>query len=196
MKEAYEGNTKPATYADIEALPPHVVGQILFGSLVTHPRPATRHATAAHRLGIELGAPFELARGGPGGWIFLPEEELHLGPHVVVPDLAGWRRERLPDTYGETAFLDIAPNWVCEILSPATARHDKGAKSRIYATYQVDHLWFVNPLERSLEVFARRDSDWVMHAYFADDEDVSAPPFADLTFSLGQLWPFTKPEGS
>jgi hypothetical protein len=85
----------PATYADLEALPANMVGEILYGVLHAHPRPAPGHARASSRLGAELDGPFDRGRGGPGGWIILDEPELHLGPHVVVPDIAGWRRERL-----------------------------------------------------------------------------------------------------
>ena len=183
----------PATYADIEALPPNVVGQILFGSLHTHPRPVTRHVTAAHRLALKLGPPYELGENGPGGWIFLPEEELHLGPHVVVPDISGWRAERLPADYGESAFLTVQPDWICEVLSPSTEGIDKTEKRRIYATYGVDYLWYVDPRPRHLEVFVRQDRDWLLKHTFAEHEDVCAPPFPELSFPLRLLWPFARP---
>ena len=104
---------KPATYADIEALPPHVTGEILYGSLVTQPRPASPHIVAASTMGYLLGPPFHFGSGGPGGWIILSEPEIHLGPHVVVPDIAGWKRERFTDLSG-VAFYSVAPDWVCE----------------------------------------------------------------------------------
>ena len=184
---------KPATYADIEALPPHVVGQILFGTLHTHPRPVTRHVTTAHRLALKLGPPFEFGENGPGGWIFLPEEELHLGPHVVVPDISGWRAERLPADYGESAFLTVPPDWICEVLSPSTEDIDKTDKSRIYATYGVDYLWYIDPRPRHHEVFVRQNRDWLLKHTFAEHEDVCAPPFPELSFPLGLLWPFARP---
>jgi Uma2 family endonuclease len=184
---------RPATYADIEALPPGVVGEILFGTLVTQPRPSTEHGAAATSLADEVVGPFQKGRGGPGGWVFIAEEELRLGPHVVVPDLAGWRRERLPPGAGRTAFLDIPPDWVCEVLSPSTERHDKGAKRRIYAQYGVPFLWFVDPRVRSLEVFRRQERDWLLVDTFFDREEVAAPPFEVISFSLGLLWPFDPP---
>jgi hypothetical protein len=182
-----------ATYADIEALPPDVTGQIVFGALHTHPRPTTRHVTGAHRLSVTLASPFEFGRGGPGGWIFLPEEELHLGPHVVVPDLSGWRTERLPVDYGESKFISVAPDWICEVLSPSTEGIGRGEKRRIYATYGVDYLWYVDPRPRQLEVFVRQDRDWLLKHTFAEHEDVCAVPFTELTFPLKQLWPFPRP---
>lgn len=185
---------KNATYADLEALPAHLVGEIIFGNLVTHPRPVPRHAIAASNLGGELHNPFGKGSGGPGGWLIVDEPELHLGPHVAVPDLAGWRRERLTAKALDKAYFDIAPNWICEVLSPATEKYDKGDKRRLYALYEVEHLWYVDPRAKSLEVFARRDKDWLLtHTYFEND-DVNAPPFDALTFKLGILWPFDPPE--
>jgi Uma2 family endonuclease len=118
---------RPATYADIEALPPNIVGEILFGELVTHPRPSPRHAAASSSLSGELAGPFQKGRDGPGGWVFFSEPELHLGPHVVVPDLAGWRRKRLKN-YPETNYFELAPDWVCEVLSGSTERRDRASK--------------------------------------------------------------------
>ena len=143
----------PATYADIEALPPHVTGEILYGVLHSHPRPAPRHSMAASVLGAEMIGPFQKGRGGPGGWIILDEPELHLGPHVVVPDIAGWRRERMPKL-PETAYFETAPDWVCGVLSPSTARIDRTDKLAIYAADGVGHCWLVDPDARTLEVMA------------------------------------------
>lgn len=179
---------KPATYADIEALPPSVVGEILFGKLVTHPRPAPQHAFAASSLGVEIAGPFQKGRGGPGGWIIIDEPEIHLGDHVVVPDIAGWRQERMP-TLPTTAAFQVVPDWACEFLSPSTQRYDKGDKRQIYAEMGVDYLWYVDPVARVLEVFTRRDKEWVVGETFFEDDPVSAPPFDAITFSLGELWP-------
>jgi Uma2 family endonuclease len=184
---------RPATYADIEALPPHLTGEIIFGTLHAHPRPVTRHVTGAHRLSVTIASPFEFGRGGPGGWIFLPEEELHLGPHVVVPDISGWRVERLPADYGESAFMTVPPDWICEVMSPSTESIDRVEKRRIYATYGVGHLWYIDPRSRTLEVFARQERDWLLKHAFAEHEDVCAPPFQELTFPLKQLWPYPRP---
>lgn len=183
-----------ATYADLEALPPHLVGEIIFGNLISHPRPMPRHAIAASNLGGELHNPFGKGAGGPGGWLILDEPEIHFGPHVAVPDLAGWRRERLSASALDKAYFDTAPDWICEVLSPTTEKYDKGDKRRIYGLYEVEYLWFVDPRAKSLEVFARRDKDWLLTHTFFDDDDVSAPPFNAITFKLGLLWPFDPPE--
>ncbi|MEQ1611676.1 MAG: Uma2 family endonuclease [Hyphomicrobiaceae bacterium] len=188
-----DASHKPATYADLEAVPPHLVAEILFGTLVTHPRPTPRHGAAAISLADELVGPFQKGRGGPGGWTFIAEPELHLGPHVAVPDIAGWRRERLPAEAIEKAFIEVAPDWVCEIISQSTERFDKGDKRRLYAAYGVQHLWYLDPRALTLEVFERRDKNWLLTHTFVDQEVVNAPPFIELKFSLGLLWPFDPP---
>ena len=113
--------TPRATYQDVLEAPAHGVAEIVDGTLYTHPRPAMPHALASSRLGFDLGGPFDRARGGPGGWWIIDEPELHLGEDILVPDLAGWRRERMPD-YPETAYVTLAPDWVCEVLSASTRR--------------------------------------------------------------------------
>lgn len=178
---------KTATYADIEALPAHTTGEIAYGVLHTHPRPTPRHANAAIELQTEINSPFRRGRGGPGGWIFLPEPELHLGEHVIVPDIAGWRRERLP-TLPKTAWIEVAPDWVCEILSPSTQRFDRTDKLAIYAAFQVGHCWYLDPQLQTLEDFARQGDKWLLSATFKDADPVSAPPFEVHTFALDVLW--------
>lgn len=180
--------SRPATYADLEALPPNVVGQIIFGVLHVHPRPALRHVRASSRLGAELDGPFDRGRGGPGGWIILDEPELHLAGHVLVPDLAGWRRERLmrlPDA----AHIDTSPDWVCEVLSPSTAQIDRTDKLAIYAEFAVGHAWYVDPDARTLEVFMLTGGKWLLAATFKGAELVAAPPFEAHSFALDVLWP-------
>jgi Uma2 family endonuclease len=183
---------KRATYADLEAVPPHLVAEIIEGELVTHPRPAPRHVKASHLLSYELTGPFEMRRGGPGGWVFLPEPELHLGPEVIVPDVAGWRRERLTEL-PETAYLETVPDWVCEVISPSTESYDRDAKRRIYADVGVAHLWLVDPRVQLLEAFALAERKWLLVATYRGSQQVSAPPFDAIAFSLGVLWPFDAP---
>jgi Uma2 family endonuclease len=181
---------RPATYADIEALPPHVTGEILFGVLHAHPRPAPRHAVAHGSLIGEITGPFQKGRnGGPGGWIFMTEPELHLGDHVIVPDIAGWRRERL-SKLPDTAYIETSPDWVCEVLSPSTQRRDRTDKLAIYATSGVRHCWYVDPIARTLEVFALQGDKWLLAATFKDADPVTAPPFEVHTFPLDVLWPY------
>lgn len=179
---------RPATYADLEALPANMVGQILFGALHAHPRPAPAHARATSRLGAELDGPFDRGRGGPGGWIVLDEPELHLGEHVVVPDIAGWRRERLP-RLPNTAFIETPPDWVCEVLSPTTARIDRTDKLAIYAAFGVGYCWLVDPDAHTLEVFELHEGRWLLHSTYKDRDAVAAPPFEVHTFTIDVLWP-------
>ena len=179
---------RSAIYADIEALPPSTVGEILYGALHAHPRPSPRHSRAAGRMNAELDGPFDRGRGGPGGWLFLPEPELHLGPHVVVPDLAGWRRERMP-RLPETAWIETAPDWVAEILSPSTQGIDRTDKLSIYAEFGIGHAWYVDPLAKTLEVLRLTGDKWLIAATFKEAERVAAPPFESHKFALDVLWP-------
>jgi Uma2 family endonuclease len=130
---------KLATYEDLFDLPENIIGQIIHGQLITQPRPAPKHALASSSLGDELMSPFQKGRGGPGGWWILDEPELHLGPHILVSDLAGWRRERLPEL-PTTAYFTLPPDWICEILSPSTARLDRADKMPIYAAQGISFL--------------------------------------------------------
>ena len=183
---------RPASYADLEAVPPHLVAEIIDGVLETHPRPRPRHGVATNVLGAELTGPFQRGRDGPGGWVFITEPELHFGRQVVVPDLAGWRVERLTEL-PETAFLEIAPDWVCEVLSPSTARLDRGAKRRIYAEAGVGHLWLLDPAAGELEGFALTGRQRLLLATVQRGEDVRIAPFDAITFPLDDLFPFDRP---
>jgi Uma2 family endonuclease len=178
---------KSATYAELEALPLHMVGEIVFGVLHAHPRPVPKHARAMGRLNTELDGPFDRGRGGPGGWLFLLEPELHLGENVIVPDIAGWRRERLP-VVPDAAFISVAPDWVCEVLSPSTQRFDRTDKLTVYATFKVGHCSYVDPNACTLEVFERQGGKWLIAATFKDADTVAAPPFEAHAFSLDVLW--------
>ncbi|HWP00001.1 MAG TPA: Uma2 family endonuclease [Methylococcus sp.] len=176
-----------ATYQDLFDLPEHVIGEILNGQLVTQPRPGPRHALAASVLGDELVGPYHRGRGGPGGWWILDEPEIHLATDVLVPDLAGWRRERLPVLPGE-AYFPLAPDWVCEVLSPGTARVDRVVKMPIYARHGVAWLWLLDPDRRTLEVFRLHEGHWLMETAWQEADEVTAPPFGEIRFSLADLW--------
>ncbi len=178
---------KRATYDDVLAAPENKVAEILDGELVLSPRPAPRHAVVSSRLGVALGGPFDRGIGGPGGWWILDEPELHFAQQIVVPDLAGWQRERLPAMPDE-AFFSLAPDWVCEVLSPSTERIDRGRKLRIYAAAGVAHAWLVKPSERMLEVFRLRDGAWTIVAVWGDTDVVRAQPFEAIELELGPLW--------
>ncbi|MBZ4412005.1 Uma2 family endonuclease [Myxococcus sp. MISCRS1] len=182
-----EGPKRPATYEDLLALPEHVVGQIVDGELIVMPRPASPHAKANSGLYGELYGPFERGRGGPGGWWFLVEPELHFRKDVLVPDLAAWRRERMPEI-PDVPYFTLAPDWVCEVLSPSTAPLDRVKKKRIYAREGVGHVWLVDPKARTLEVFRRDGARWVELGTYSGDERVRAEPFEALELALGDLW--------
>jgi len=183
---------RAATYEDLLAVPEHLVAEILFGRLVTHPRPAPRHAVVVTRLSGILAPPFDLGVGGPGGWTFMVEPELHLHGHIAVPDLAAWHRDRLP-VLPETSWIEVAPDWICEVLSPSTEVYDRTEKRAIYAQAGVGHLWFVDPRSQMLEVFELQGDKWLLLDVFRDNADVAAPPFAQVSFPLGLLWPFDPP---
>ncbi len=176
-----------ATYEDILNAPEHLVAEIINGALHTHPRPAPKHAVTYSYLGGELIGPFGRGKGGPGGWWILDEPELHLGDHVLVPDLAGWRKENMP-SIPETAWFELAPDWACEILSPSTARVDRIEKMPIYAAQGVQHIWLIDPELHTLEAFENRDGQWTLIATLEEDNPVSVPPFDAITFDLSVLW--------
>lgn len=178
---------RPATYQDVLDAPPNMVAELIGGALHTHPRPAPRHARAGSRLGVMLGGPFDLDDGGPGGWVILYEPELHIGSDVMVPDWAGWRRERLP-TLPETAWFETVPDWVCEILSPGTRRLDLTEKRDRYAAAGVRHLWLVDPDARTLEAFETREGRWLLLGALKDDDEVRLAPFDAVAFGLAALW--------
>ena len=178
----------PATYQDVLDAPPNMVAELIDGDLHLQPRPAIPHAWTGSSLGDELGGPFNKGRGGPGGWWILDEPECHLSENVLVPDLAGWRRERLPELPRD-AFFTLAPDWVCEILLPSTRSRDLVQKRRLYAEAGVSHLWFIDPDARTLEAFALEEGRWVLITALEGQADVSVPPFDAITFELGSLWP-------
>ncbi|MBN1608406.1 MAG: Uma2 family endonuclease [Polyangiaceae bacterium] len=176
-----------ATYEDLLGLPENVVGEIVDGELVTSPRPASPHVWASSALGVVLGGPFSFRRGGPGGWWIIDEPELHLGADVLVPDLAGWRRERMPDR-PTGAFITLVPDWICELVSPSTARLDRGKKRAIYAREGVPFLWMVYPVEQSLEAFCLEGGRWVLTGTCEGAGVVHVPPFEAAGIDLEEIW--------
>jgi Uma2 family endonuclease len=178
---------RPATYQDVLDAPEHMVAELIRGALHLQPRPAPRHSRATSSLGMEIGSPFDRGRGGPGGWWILDEPELHLGEDVLVPDVAGWRREHMP-TLPTAAWLERAPDWACEVLSPGTRRIDLTDKREICGASGVGHLWLVDPVDRTLEAFELREGQWVLIAALAGEAEVRVAPFDAVTFPLGALW--------
>lgn len=179
---------QPATYADLEAVPSHLVAEIVNGELHTMPRPSPKHTETSSMLGGVLTGPFRLGAGGPGGWRILDEPELHLGPNVLVPDLAGWTLERMP-TLPETAYFELAPDWVGEILSPSTEAIDRVEKMPIYARENVRFCWLIDPILKTLEVF-RLNSErrWTVADVYRDAARVRAEPFDAIELDLALLW--------
>lgn len=188
MSQTAEFESQKATYEDVLAAPPHMVAELVNGALHLQPRPAARHGFAGSRLGMEVGGPFDRGRGGPGGWWIIFEPELHLGENVLVPDIAGWRRENMPE-FPNTAAFEITPNWVCEVLSRSTRQFDLVEKRDLYGEVGVEHLWFVDPNARTLEAFVNRDGAWTLITALKNDDKVSVPPFDAIEFELSALWP-------
>ncbi|MGQ0506979.1 MAG: Uma2 family endonuclease [Myxococcaceae bacterium] len=178
---------KPATSADLQALPDSVLGQIVDGELYASPRPASDHALATSSLGDELVGPFQKGRGGPGGWWILDEPELHLRANVLVPDLAGWRVSRMPSLPRVPHFA-LAPDWVCEVFSPSTAGFDRVTKRHAYAREGVEWLWYIDPIARTLEALQLRDGTWVDAGTWQGHERARVPPFDALELELRALW--------
>lgn len=181
---------RPATYEDYLALPEHVVGEIVNGVLEVSPRPAPRHAYASSRLGGKLDGFDSGGVGGPGGWWLLFEPELQLVQREPVsPDLAGWRRARMP-ALPTTAYFELPPDWVCEVLSPATAAWDRAEKLPLYAAHAIPHAWLIDPLLRTLEVFALgADRHYTLIQVARNDAKVRVPPFDAVELELAGLWP-------
>lgn len=179
---------RPARYEDLLDLPENVVGEIVDGMVRVSPRPAPKHAFAVLNLGSDLRDPFGRGRGGPGGWLILFEPELHLGPNVLVPDLAGWRKERMPNL-PESAWFETPPDWVCEVLSPSTARLDRAHKLPVYAEEGVRWVWLVDPELMTIEVFDLSRSPWVFVGIWEGRRAVRLPPFDAIELDLGGIWP-------
>ena len=181
----------PAGKSDLHdrflAVPEHLVAEIVDGELYASPRPASRHARSSSRLGAALDGPFDRGRGGPGGWILLDEPELHLGHQIVVPDLGGWRRERMPEM-PDAPFFTLAPDWVCEVLSPSTEKLDRAKKLAVYRDHRVGHVWLVNPLNETLEVLRLDGERYSLLDTFAGDVVVNAVPFDAVPLELAALW--------
>lgn len=180
---------RQALYDAYCAVPEHQRAEIIDGTLYVLPRPAPRHANATTGLGGELRGPFQHGRGGPGGWWILFEPELHLVPlEPMVPDLAGWRVERMP-TLPETAYFTLAPDWICEVLSKSTETTDRNKKLPIYAAHGVSHVWLIDPTAKTLEVHSLGDDRrWRDVRVYEGDARVRAAPFAAIELDLASLW--------
>jgi Uma2 family endonuclease len=178
----------PATYQDVLDAPPNMVAELVGGVLHLQPRPASRHARASFMLSGRLASTFGDEIGGPGGWYFAFEPELHFRDDVLVPDLAGWRRERMGQ-FPDVPAIELAPDWVCEILSPGTRAFDLTEKRALYGAQGVGHLWLLDPRAETLEAFALREGAWVLFGAVGGSGEVRLPPFEAIGFPLSALWP-------
>jgi len=177
-----------ATDEDLCSVPDGMIGEIIGGELVVTPRPSRGHAKAASAVSGELCPPFDFGRGGPGGWIILIEPEIRLGDDTVVPDLAGWRKERFP-VAEEHNWISATPDWICEILSPGTVRLDRITKMSLYRLHAVRHVWLLDPLNKTLEVFGLSETGgWLTLGLHAEDERVRAVPFDEVEIELANFW--------
>ena len=188
---------KQATYTDLLQVPERFVAEIIDGALTTAPRPSFPHARAVSIISRQLDS-FDRGTGGPdgpGGWWILFEPELHLGADILVPDIAGWRRERMP-VLEDVPYSELAPDWVCEVVSPSTGRSDRVLKMPIYAREQVGHLWLVDPGLRTLEVYGLEAQRWVVLRTHGGNETVRAEPFEAIELALGRWWLEQEAEGN
>jgi len=181
-----------ATYEDLLQVPEPMVAEILAGELYASPRPGFPHARVSSALGGELWGPFDRGRGGPGGWWMVDEPELHFGEDVLVPDLAGWRRERLPEL-PVGPWISVAPDWICEVVSRSTERIDRAKKLPIYAREGVAHAWLINPETKTLEVYRRVSPAWTLIATHGGDDVLRAEPFEAIELDLPTLWGELRP---
>ena len=165
-------------YAALEALPHDLTGEIVDGQLHATPRPGPQHVRAASVLVMDIGPPFHRGRGGPGGWQIIAEPEVHFIRKIelTVPNIAGWRRERLP-SMPKTAFFEIVPDWICEIASPSTGRYDRHTKLPAYERHGVPIVWLLHPVQRWLEVHVLEDGGYACSGRIEGDAPIRQPPF-------------------
>jgi Uma2 family endonuclease len=183
-----EAAKKKAIYEDLYTIPENMVGEILNGELFVTPRPSRAHVYTASALGLGVGPAYQFGQGGgPGGWIILYEPEIALGEDILVPDLAGWRRERFPVEEDRNS-ISAAPDWACEVLSPSTLRKDKIRKMPIYGQHGVPYFWLIDPIAKTLDVFRLESGNWVVAGVYADDDKVRAEPFQKVEIDLSNLW--------
>ncbi|MDB4955056.1 MAG: hypothetical protein JWO36_2625 [Myxococcales bacterium] len=179
--------TRRATYQDVIDSPEHMVAEIIGGELRLSNRPGGPPTAVVSALNDELGPPFKRGRGGPGGWLILFEPELHFGEEIIVPDLAGWRRERLP-LVPDAAFITVPPDWVCEVLSKSTEKTDRAEKMPLYASVGVSYAWLVHPRLRTLEAFRLHEGKWLALAVYKDTDRARIEPFDAIELDLTMLW--------
>jgi Uma2 family endonuclease len=185
--------TKPSpsapTLADLDALPPGIVGEIINGVLYTMTKPRMRHQRTSTGIGGDLRVPFDLGRGGPGGWWIVAEPGIEL-PNTpeISPDVAGWRRERMPEMPGDEP-IRVVPDWVCEILSKTTQRHDLLVKLPYYAEVGVAHAWTVDLEARVLTAHRLESRHWVTIGTYSNETEARIVPFDAVPLNVADWWP-------
>ena len=183
---------KRATYQDVIDSPDHMIAEIVDGELYQTTRPGAPHTVAASLLLGLLHAPFSPGGGGgPGGWTVLFEPELHLGDDILVPDLAGWRLERMP-VVPRVAYFTLVPDWICEVLSRSTGAIDRNVKLPIYARAGVRHVWLIDTLRCTVEVLRLDAGQWTVLGIHRE-ERVRAEPFEAVELPIGRLWAGVEP---
>jgi Uma2 family endonuclease len=184
MSERIKGG---ATYQDVLSAPPDRIAEVTRGDLYLSPRPAPRHARVASAIVSDLHDAFDRGRSGPGGWWILFEPELHLNGNILVPDIAGWRRTRMPEL-PEGSWFSLAPDWICEVASPRTEKFDRNCKMPLYAAYEVEYLWLVDPDLQHVEVLRRDASHWKLVTRVSGSQTLCAEPFEIVPVELARLW--------
>ena len=180
--------SKKSTYDDLFSIPENMTGEIIDGELIVTPRPSRNHGFCATALGTAVTAPYQFGQGGgPGGWVFIIEPEIGFAGHILVPDLAGWKRARFP-FQEEVNWISVAPNWVGEILPPHTFRTDKVKKVPLYARHGIEHIWLVDPMAQTLYAFRREAGGWFLLGSYAENDKVRVEPFLEIEINLGDLW--------
>jgi Uma2 family endonuclease len=177
----------PATWEDLLAAPEHLMAELIDGTLYLSPRPGLQHQRAAGALLADLEGPFDRGRGGPGGWIILAEPQLRLSGNGYVPDLAGWRRQRMPELPAAT-MVELAPDWICEVRSPSTAPLDRKLKMPKYAAAGVGWMWIVDPDAEMLEAFRLEGGRYVTVGVYSEDDRARIEPFEAIELDLATLW--------
>lgn len=189
MEKPAQRDPRQLLYDEYCKLPEYQRGEIIDGTLYVMSRPAPPHANAATVLAADVNAAFQRGRGGPGGWWILFEPELQLVElEPMSPDIAGWRRERMP-ALPDAAYFTLAPDWVCEVLSKSTETTDRNRKLPLYARHGVRHVWLVDPIAKMLEVHTLDDDRrWRHVRVFEGDGRVRADPFTEIEIDLSELW--------
>lgn len=184
-----EPAVRKATYQDVLDAPENMVAELIDGELHLQPRPAKPHAQVSSVLGAQLVTRFQLGQGGPGGWWIIDEPEIHFDSQVLVPDLAGWRLQNTPDFDWTLAYYTERPDWVCEVLSPSTARIDRIKKLEIYRQAEIEWAWLVDPLAHTIEIYRWSEQGWLRTQVVDGEEAASLEPFEAVPLELALIWP-------